>query len=227
MTAVARMSPKWALRIGLVTVAFGGFAIWCVYDAKVSYPSFNQRASEYNRLLAAGLAETWPERAAQRGWPTAFRDDDRRPDGRITLKSAWDIGTQYVMMGGCLSVALVAGGRILRARRRTMRADDAGFLTIEGVLVPYADITDVDLKLWQRKSIARIHLRRSGRSVITLIDDWIYQGGEDVLAEIQRRTGLGSPGAAAVAPVTPDALPTAAVAAPEPNADARRDVTAR
>jgi len=74
-----------------------------------------------------------------------------------------------------------------------MKADDTGFLTIEGSLVPYADITDIDLSRWQRKSIARVNFRRRGRPATTDIDDWIYKGGDLVLAEVQRRTGIKAP----------------------------------
>jgi hypothetical protein len=205
MAASARMSTSWARRMGLVAAAFGVFAGWCVLDATVSYPRFNQRASEYNRLLAAGLAEQWPARAAQNQWPAGFKEDDHLPDGTVSLKTPWDIGTQYVMMTGCLMVVVVILYRLLRARGRTMQADDRGFRTIEGVLVAYADITEIDLRRWQRKSIARVYFRLRERRLSTDIDDWIYQGGEAVLAELQQRTGLGVPSAppAGTAPPAP------------------------
>ena len=197
MAASARMSTNWALRMGLVSAAFGAFAAWCILDATVGYPRFNQRAAEYNRLLAAGQAEQWPARAAEQGWAAQFKEGDHLPGGGISLKTRWDIGTQYVMMTGSLAVVGVILYRLLRARRRTMKADDRGFLTVDGVLLPYADITDIDLSRWQAKSIARVHFRQRNRQMVTEIDDWIYQGGEAVLAELQRRTGLGVPAAPA------------------------------
>jgi hypothetical protein len=194
MAATAQMSPNWAWRMVLVTTVFAGFALWCLYDALAGYPRFNRRAAEYNRLLATGRADEWPAVAAESGWSPRFPEDDIQADGTIAPKTDWDLGTQYVMLAGALAVAVPVLVRLLRARRRTMRADDEGFRTIEGSLVPYADITDIDLRQWQRKSIARVQFRHARGKAWTVIDDWIYRGGEDVLAEIQRRTGLGPAG---------------------------------
>jgi hypothetical protein len=193
MAASARMSTNWAVRMSLVAVAFSAFAAWCLFDATVGYPRFNQRAAEHNRLLAAGQIEQWPALAAQKGWPATFRKDDQLPGGAIGAKTRWDIGTQYVMMGACIIVLVGILIRLARASRRTMGADESGFHTVEGRVVPYADISAIDLRRWQRKSIARVHFRLQGRERTTDIDDWIYQGGEAILAELQRRTGLGLP----------------------------------
>ena len=195
MAASARLSPKWAMRMVGVALAFSAFGGWCLADATRGYPRFNLRAAEYNRLRLAGQEEDWPALASERGWKAAFRQEDHLPNGLIALKTSWDIGTQYVMLAGCLAVALLAVIRLLRAKGRTMRADEDGFLTIEGLRVPYHDIVGIDLKLWQRKSIAQVHCRFRDRLLVTRIDDWIYQGGEDVLAEIQRRTGSRPDGA--------------------------------
>ncbi len=226
MAAVARMSRRWAWRMRLVGSAFAAFAAWCVMDARVGYPRFNERAAEYNRLLAAGRAEAWPERAAEMDWSPRFRDEDRLADGRVVPKTAWDIGTQYVMMGGCLAVAAAVAIRILRARRRTMRADDSGFLTGEGVLVPYPEITDIDLKLWQRKSIAKVRFRHGNEVRTTVIDDWVYQGGEDVLAEVQRRTRLGVAGSEPSAAAASGDLPRDGARTPSGSAHAKPDSSA-
>ncbi len=189
--AEARMSPMWARRMGLVALAFTGFAGWCLYDAVVAYPRFNERASAYNRLLAQEQADAWGDLARSKGWKAAFEEDDRLPDGRVILKSRWDIGAQYVMLAICLALADLVVLRLILASRRTLRADDDGFRTIEGLMVPYAAITEIDLSRWQRKSIATVTFRKGCRALSTRIDDWVYRGGDAVLAEIQRRTGLG------------------------------------
>ena len=210
MPASARMSPRWAWRMSLVATVFGAYALWCLYDAQVGYPRFNQRATEHNRLVAAGRADEWPARAAENGWDPGFPDDERVADGTVTLKTPWDIGTQYVMLAGAALVAAVTALRVLRARGRSLQADEAGLLTVDGVLVPYTDITAIDLSLWQRKSIARVSFRRDGRQCRTAIDDWIYAGGDAVLAEVQRRTGLGiEPPAGEPRPETPVGSPPA------------------
>ena len=219
MAVSAQLSRKWALRMGLVSAAFGAFAVWCVLDAKVGYPRFNQRAAEYNRLLAAGQREQWRALAAEKRWSAAFKQTDYLPSGAVSLKTPWDTGTQYVMMAACLALVGTILFRLLRARRRTMAADDRGFVTVEGLRVPYADITDIDLSRWQRKSIARVHFRQGNRQRITDIDDWIYQGGEAVLAELQRRTGL-------VAPTTPEADQQPGQTGPDGEKHGKPDVSA-
>lgn len=216
MAISARMSSNWALRMGIVAVAFSAFAAWCVLDAKVGYPRFNQRAVEYNRLLAAGQIEQWPAYAEGKGWSASFSTGDHLPNGAISVKTAWDIGTQYVMMGGCLLVVTVVLYRLVRARGRTLQADDADFVTVEGLRVPYADIVGIDLRRWQSKSIARVRFRHGRGQRTTDIDDWIYRGGDAVLAELQRRTGLGAASVPALeaALVAPAVAPESGLAAP-------------
>lgn len=214
MAVSARMSTNWALRMGLVLAAFGAFAVWCLVDARIGYPGFNRRAAEYNRLLAAGQADQWPGVAAGQGWSATFSEADHLPNGAISVKTPWDIGTQYVMMGACLVMVVGVAYRLLRARRRTLTADDDGFVTVEGVRVPYADITDIDLRRWQSKSIARISYRQANRQRTTDVDDWIYQGGEAVLAELQRHTGLGVPATPGTADAAPALVPQPGPPAP-------------
>jgi len=190
--AHACMARKWVLRMAVVSLAFTGFALWCIYDAKVTYPRFNARAAAHNRLCREGQSDQWPAVAAEQGWEARFKDDDRGAGGLVIMKSEWDIGTQYLMMAGCLAVALITVGRILRARPRTMHADDNGFRTIEGRVVPYGDIESLDMTLWQRKSIVTVHYRADGAARTTRIDDWIYEGGEAILKAIREQTGLGA-----------------------------------
>lgn len=201
--AVARMSRRWALRMLVVAVAFVAFAGWCVHDARVTYPQFNVEAEAYNHLIRAGQTADWPDTAARNGWRKAFAKDDFGHDGTVELKTPWDIGTQYVMMVMCLIAAAVIAGRVLYAKGRSMRTESEGFRTIDGGFVAYADVTAIDLSRWQRKSIAKVVYNRKGRRATTIIDDWVYEGGEDILKEVQRRTGLlpGSPPKAA--PGTP------------------------
>jgi hypothetical protein len=87
----------------------------------------------------------------------------------------------------CLLVVLPAAGRVFWASRRTMRADEEAFTTIEGVRVPYTAIREVDKSRWQRKSIAVVTYELDGRRRRTKIDDWIFAGGEDVLQRIEER----------------------------------------
>jgi hypothetical protein len=108
-----------------------------------------------------------------------------------------------------------------------MRVDDDGFLTIEGWRIPFADVVRIDLRRWQRKSIARVHCRRGDRPRVTVIDDWIYEGGDRVLAELQSRTGLSSQPTPAAGSAPEDADPAAAPSEPPqgdaPQEDARAD----
>ncbi|MBN2450808.1 MAG: hypothetical protein JXR77_10490, partial [Lentisphaeria bacterium] len=192
----ARVSRRWLLRMVLVALAGTAFAGWCLVDAKVAYPRFNLRAAEHNRLLLAREGDRWSEVAARNGWRTEFRKEDRNPDGTIVLKTPLDIGCQYVMMVLCLGAVAAIALRVLQATGRSMRADDTAFHTIDGVTVPYGDVLGLDFSRWQRKSIVTVRYRDGAGTRTTRIDDWVYQGGEDVLREIRKHTGLGqdSPG---------------------------------
>jgi hypothetical protein len=148
--------------------------------------------AEYNRIaIEQEQPEQWEKTALERGWPLHFEGVETHADGSLRLHTVWDIRTQFLMAILCLLVAVPVALRVVLARSRTMTADDAGFVSIDGTRIPYSAIRDIDRSKWQRKSIAVITYELNGAVRRTKIDDWIFEGGEAVLLQIEERTGLG------------------------------------
>lgn len=109
-------------------------------------------------------------------------------DPPLYVKSEWDIRTQYIMFAICL---VIGGGvtiRVITAARRRLTADENA-ITVGGRTVEYNQIREIDKRKWHRKSIATIVYEQAGSRGKIKVDDWIYDGGSDVLKAVEEHVG--------------------------------------
>lgn len=165
MSATAKMNREWLVRMLIVAVGFTAFGCWCLYDGLIRYPRINAELEQAPALVAAD----------------AMQDQEHKTDA--------DIRMQFIMAGGCFGFAAFLALRVLWASRRQLAADDVALHAINGDVVPYEHVLGIDKRRWDRKGIAVVRYRTNGRVRRTRIDDWIFKGGDAVLAEVERHAG--------------------------------------
>ena len=177
MGVTARISRNWVIRMTIIIVAALAFAGWCIYDARVRYPRIN---AEIDRMQEAGALNA-------DGNLSALPSETEAEYGPEDRKTREDILAQYVMAAICTVFAVLILGRVAAAYPRTLYADDTEFVTLKGDHVAYGSIVEIDKKKWDRKGIAVVHYTSESGREKAVIDDWIYKGGEDVLATIEEK----------------------------------------
>lgn len=176
--ATARINPEYGVRLFLLGLMFAGFALWSVYDGTVRYPAHNRRVAAYQEFQHGGRFADWPAHARRQGWPVA------RPGPAHTL---WDIRTQFIMAALFGPVALLAWSLLGRQWRRRFRADAAGLHGFAGESIPFAAITALDLRDWDRKGIVRLTCTLAGQPRRVVLDDWKFRGMEAIFARIREQ----------------------------------------
>ena len=92
-----------------------------------------------------------------------------------------DIRTQFLYAAFCLPIGFLLLFRLVRTLPKTVQADGDTLYAVDGATIPFASITDIDKRRWDRKAIAVVHYETGGTKGKTVIDDWIYQGAAAVL----------------------------------------------
>jgi hypothetical protein len=149
----------------------------------VRYPEHNRRVAAFTELKENQRLGDWSKVAADNGWSD---DDPGQPHGET------DIMSQWVMLAICAPLGLAALGMVGWNARRTLVADAERVHGPDGSKVSYDRITAIDKARWDRKGIAWITYQdETGQEDRFKIDDWVFRGAAEVLAEVERRTGLG------------------------------------
>ncbi len=178
MSFSTKVRREWLFRMGIAGTVFAVFTLWCLYDGLVTYPGINK---ELDRIEAeTGGADLKPEFTVS---------GDGHGEGE--RKTEWDIRVQFIMAGICLFIAAPICRRVVWALPKSMHAEEDAFVTVTGQRIPYDAVTELDMRKWIAKSIVTVHYETDGVEGTTNIDDWIFHGGEEVLAAIEKHTGLG------------------------------------
>jgi len=187
MPVTAKINLEYAIRSALFGLMMLGFGLWSLYDGAVGYPRHNQRAQAYQDLYQqyeqAGRARqewfaAWQKLARAQGWNT---------DKPRVKHSDWDLRTQFIMalIFGPIGLASLIGVG-LNARRRFSAGDD-GLHGFAATAIPYAAITAIDKKKWDRKGIAKLEVAIEGAARKVTLDDWKFRGMAAILAETEKR----------------------------------------
>ena len=121
-------------------------------------------------------------------------------DKEYYVKNDWDIMTQFVMAAVSIAIALAVFLRVLLVLGKKIYADEEG-VQVNNRRITYDAITKIDKRKWYRKSIATLYYNSNGNSGRFKLDDWIFEGHREILAESERRM---RPEAAVLEPPQPD-----------------------
>jgi hypothetical protein len=161
-------------------VAFAGFGVWSLYDGYVKYPKVEAAFQEF---FEQDRLEEWIHVAGEKGWKKEWKKDSAT--GEAHIYSQWDIRTQFIMAAACLPIGLTILVRLFLTLPKKMTAEEDAFVTTAGERIPYAAVTGLDKKKWDRKGIVIVHYELNGVPGKTKVDDWIFKGGADILRSIE------------------------------------------
>jgi len=185
MNNFSRVSSQWVIRMLIVGVVFAGFGLWALYDGLIYYPRRNEAIEAYQEHLEEGRMEAWSELAEEKGWPLEPDEDD--------YKTEMDIRIQYIMAAFCLPFGLLILIRVLIKSRQHMAVDETCFYAANGQEIPYSAIHRIDKRRWDSKAIADVfYTSESGRERKARLDAWIFSGGDEILEDLEKATGLRS-----------------------------------
>jgi hypothetical protein len=176
------MRKGWAIKwvcLALFMIYWGG---WCIYDGVYAYPRDDEMYHAFAELDKTGRKGEWPKLAAENGWD---EEPPKEPHAEM------DILTQWIQLAICWPLGFGALAMVAVTSKRRLVADDEGFVAANGQHIPYGDITDINYDRWNNKGIAMIVFRNEkDQEAEAKLDDWVFEGGEDVLQVIEDQTGI-------------------------------------
>jgi len=181
MKAEAKISNNWLARMGLVWIVLFLAGLYFLYDGAIGYPNINKRYKAHE--ACKNNFSKWELLAKEKGWSSV-------PPQKKDIKSKTEIRMQFLMGGFCLLASTLMAIYVGWAFLKKMEVDDNGFLAINGDKISYDSITKIDKSKWERKLKAYVHYKKDGEELVTTVDDWIFQGGDEVLGEIEKNLQL-------------------------------------
>lgn len=222
MSIKSRIRKSWLLRMGLLTILFCGFGIWCLYDGLVQYPAYEEKFQQFfdqltetergeqlqSMLENPGSGERIEKELEGKSYAIEVQSEEadipkivfldmekdkehevhrRRgtEEAEYYVKSKWDIKTQFLMATTTFAIAGLVLLRIIMVLTRQVTADETS-LTINKQQIPFTAIIKLDKRKWYRKSIAVVHYNTGGNAGRFKLDDWIFEGHRDILAEVEK-----------------------------------------
>lgn len=206
MPVTAKMNLEYAIRSALFGLMLLGFGAWSLYDGVRGYPEHNRRADAYNALIRESEQGGKTRQEWHAAWQKLAESNGWKTDKPKVRHSTWDIRTQFIMALIFCPIGLASLVGVALNSRRRFSAEGDGLHGFAATTIPYAAITAIDKKKWDRKGIANLEVAIQGAARKVTLDDWKFRGMTAILAEIEkRRPELVPP----PPPVPPVALPTA------------------
>ena len=171
----------------LMIVFTWGVAGWFFYDGFVAWPKQPERANRYLELREqitddAEFEAAWYAEAEAKGWP---RKDPGKPKTNVDIAFQRWLGGIIALLGAGMVFHLV------RSNGQVLKADDEAVTSVYGTRVPYSTMRSVDRRKWDNKGIAVVEYEgENGKRGKLIIDDYKFEGGEEILMEVERRLGI-------------------------------------
>lgn len=174
MPITTSISPSYGIRMLFIGVLMLAFAAWGAYDYWVKIPNNNRIVQKYeaakkqfdeleqqkNNLQSSGMTLAELEQFKQRYEAAVAELNSLTPGGAPPVPSGkWDPLTCWIFMS-CLPCAPYFFYLFMKAKRQKYTLDEDGTLRFEGDpqhgngTWTRADIADIDMSRWMRKSIA-------------------------------------------------------------------------
>ena len=169
----------WIQQKGLIPVFLLGFSLWFLWDGLIGYPRSNERWDAHEALK--GKSGEWEKLCASRGWTTEVPHERF---GRSKLVA------QYVCSGVTGAIGIFSLIFWLRARKAFIRSEAEAVITPSGRQVPYASITDLDVRTWKSKGLATVFYSLDGEKGRFVLDDAKYEPTalDTILEDIRQQT---------------------------------------
>ncbi len=164
-----------------------GFALYCLYDGAIGYPSQRERGLAYEQLDeeqhkkggdSLSFQREWKALATERGWPETYPGEP---------KSDIDIRMQYAMaaLTGALGLWLLFG--VWRTRGQWIESTASGITTSWGQSFNFDQVTSVDKFRWGKKGIAKIFYQDGDRKKKFVLDDFKFErrSADQMLYELE------------------------------------------
>ena len=179
MPAEARVMRTWIQQKGLIPVFLFGFSLWFLWDGLIGWPRSNERFDAHERLK--DKSGEWEKYCAARGWTTEA--PHKRYDRQAIL-----VQFAFVALTGSIGACSLIFW--LRARKTFIRSDADAVITPSGKRVPYASITDLDLRRWKSKGLATVSYSLDAAKGRFVLDDAKYEpaGLDAILEDIRQNT---------------------------------------
>ncbi|NOY30416.1 MAG: hypothetical protein GXP28_09665 [Planctomycetes bacterium] len=173
MTVRTNINTSHLVRLGLIGLFCGGFALACLYDGFVRYPNqriraeaFDEFKEEHSELDPKDIVDNWKEYAVEQGWPANDRGKPR---------TNYEINGQFVMATALAPVGLFFLTQLLLNRGRWIEAHDMTLTSSRGQQFELSQIIELNKKKWDKKGIATIKYESDGRKRKLVLDDCNYQ----------------------------------------------------
>ena len=164
--------------VATILIGAGG---WFLYDGLVGFPHHNERLEAFQSL--GQNPDAWIEHARSQHWDESIPDPKPYRTGHFY--SQWCLMT-LCWLGATWLIALV----VMR-HRWPLGYDDEAVIGPRGQRIGFESILNIDKTQWDKTGLAIIEYEQEGRKGRIRIDDYVFEGGHQVLDQIERRTGLG------------------------------------
>lgn len=194
MTHKARIRSGYRARPLLIALLLLAYGLWAVYDGFYHYPSDNEKYREFVEFKEARDIESVSE-APTREWE-AYAEKHNLPLDYNEIPSmqhsSSDMMLQYVLMGICLPLGLLALGAAIRCGWLWIGTDEKGLHTSTGQFAPWSQINSIDKSRWHHKGIAVVHYTdQQGNARRITLDDWKYdtEPTRQMLRQVEEQLG--------------------------------------
>lgn len=192
MSEQAQINPTWKWKWVIMSIALALFGVWCIHDATNTYPAnikhgeaFDQYKAERDKAVSestkAELDEKWEATKKENGW------EKDEPEKRYTVD---DIATQWTMLYICAALAVACVVWLFVNVKQKLYTTEQGLTGPGGSEIPYESMKRIDKELWVSKGIAYVEYEHDGKEGRVKIDDWIYQGADRVLEDVEQMSGI-------------------------------------
>lgn len=102
---------------------------------------------DYERMKPLQWKNLWIEYSGEKGYPAS---PGEQPYSEKKIREQW------IGVGVCIAITLVALYILLRTLSRSIRADAEGITTHQGRRISYSELKSLDLRKWETKGLAYV-----------------------------------------------------------------------
>jgi hypothetical protein len=180
MPAEARVTAIWSKQKLFVAIFLFGIGGWFFSDALIGYPHSDERWLAHHELVKDNREAEWPSVAQSHGW-TAKVPEKYYGQGSIVM--------QWICGGFAAALGLISLAYWLTQKNRVLRSDEEAVYSPAGTRIPFASITGLGKKDWERKGYATVLYKIEGRKGAFRLDDYKFdrEATHQILAEIEEK----------------------------------------